>query len=63
MGIFNFFVVVPEIVASLFFGFIMIHFPHNNRILAVVAGGICMLIAALLMLRVSDPRTMSVMDI
>lgn len=63
MGIFNFFVVVPEIVASLFFGFIMIHFLHNNRMLAVVAGGVCMLIAALLMLRVRDPRTMSVMDI
>jgi maltose/moltooligosaccharide transporter len=63
MGIFNFFVVVPEIVASLFFGFIMIHFLHNNRILAVVAGGVCMLIAALLMQRVQDPRTLSVMDV
>lgn len=63
MGIFNFFVVVPEIVASLFFGFIMIHFLHNNRILAVVAGGVCMLIAALLMQRVQDPQTLSVADI
>jgi maltose/moltooligosaccharide transporter len=63
MGIFNFFVVVPEIVASLFFGWIMIHFLHNNRILAVVAGGVCMAIAALLMNRVHDPRTLSVMDL
>ena len=62
MGIFNFFVVVPEIVASLFFGWIMIHFLHNNRILAVVAGGVCMLIAVALMNRVQDPRTLSIMD-
>jgi maltose/moltooligosaccharide transporter len=63
MGIFNFFVVVPEIVASLFFGWIMIHFLHNNRILAVVAGGVCMAIAALLMNRVQDPRTLTVQDV
>jgi maltose/moltooligosaccharide transporter len=63
MGIFNFFVVVPEILASLFFGFIMVHFLHNNRMLAVVAGGVSMLVAALLMQRVEDPLTISVMDI
>ena len=62
MGIFNFFVVIPEILASLFFGFIMVHFLHNNRILAVVAGGVCMLAAAVLMQRVDDPLTMSIMD-
>jgi maltose/moltooligosaccharide transporter len=63
MGIFNFFVVVPEILASLFFGFIMVHFLHNNRMLAVVAGGVSMLVAALLMQRVEDPLTISVMEI
>jgi len=63
MGIFNFFVVVPEILAALFFGFIMVHFLHNNRMLAVVAGGVCMFIAALLMQRVEDPLTISVMDV
>jgi maltose/moltooligosaccharide transporter len=63
MGIFNFFVVVPEILASLFFGFVMVHFLHNNRMLAVVAGGVCMLVAAVLMQRVEDPLTISVMDI
>jgi maltose/moltooligosaccharide transporter len=63
MGIFNFFVVVPEILASLFFGFIMVHFLHNNRMLAVVAGGVCMLAAAVCMQRVEDPLTISVMDV
>ncbi len=62
MGIFNFFVVVPEILASLFFGLIMSHLLHNNRIYAIAAGGICMLLAALLMQRVTDPQTLSVAD-
>ena len=54
MGIFNFFIVIPEILASLFFGWIMNHWLHNNRIAAVVAGGAFMILAAGLMLRVSD---------
>ena len=63
MGIFNFFVVVPEIVASLFFGWIVLHMLHNNRMLAVGFGGVCMLVAVGLMLRVKDPQTLSVMDV
>ncbi len=55
MGIFNFFIVLPEIVASLFFGWIMLHLLHNNRLAAVIAGGVFMAIAALLMQRVNDP--------
>jgi maltose/moltooligosaccharide transporter len=63
MGIFNFFIVTPEICASLFFGWIMIHLLNNNRIYAIIAGGIFMLIAAALMQRVKDPRTLSVQDV
>lgn len=63
MGIFNFFVVVPEILASLFFGYLMLHVLHNNRMYAVVTGGACLLIAALLTQRVRDPQTLSVMDL
>ena len=55
MGIFNFFIVTPEIIASLFFGWVMNHMLRNNRLTAVVAGGCFMLIAALLMQRVVDP--------
>jgi maltose/moltooligosaccharide transporter len=63
MGIFNFFIVTPEILASLFFGWIMIHFLNNNRIYAIIAGGVFLLIAAALMQRVRDPQTLSVQDI
>lgn len=55
MGIFNFFIVIPEILASLFFGWIMNHWLHNNRSLAVVFGGAFLLGAAVLMQRVYDP--------
>ena len=55
MGIFNFFIVTPEIIASLLFGWAMNHLLHNNRLTAVVAGGFFMIAAALLMQRVCDP--------
>src|SRR5580698_3454650 len=55
MGIFNFFIVLPEIIASLAFGWIMSHLLHNNRLTAVVSGGIFLIAAALLMQRVEDP--------
>jgi maltose/moltooligosaccharide transporter len=55
MGIFNFFIVIPEIVASLGFGWVMRHLLNNNRLAAVVAGGIFLAMAAVLMRRVVDP--------
>jgi maltose/moltooligosaccharide transporter len=54
MGVFNFFIVLPEIIASLAFGWIMNHLLHNNRLAAVVAGGVFMAVAAVLMQRVTD---------
>jgi maltose/moltooligosaccharide transporter len=45
MGIFNFFIVLPEIIASLFFGKIMENVLHNDRLMAVQIGG-CLLILA-----------------
>ncbi len=60
MGIFNFFIVLPEIIASLFFGWVMLHLLHNNRLAAVVAGGVFMALAAVLMQRVVDPGAVPV---
>ena len=54
MGIFNFFITIPEITASLFFGWVMLHLLHNNRLAAVVAGGCFMVLAALLVKRVVE---------
>jgi maltose/moltooligosaccharide transporter len=46
MGIFNFFIVLPEIIASLGFGSIMKNVLHNDRIFAVQLGGVMFIIAA-----------------
>jgi len=54
MGIFNSFVVIPEITASLGFGWVMGHLLNNNRLAAVVAGGIFLMLAALLTQKVED---------
>jgi maltose/moltooligosaccharide transporter len=52
MGIFNFFIVLPEIIASLFFGKVMKYVLNNNEVHAVMIGGGLLLLAALLCLRI-----------
>ncbi len=54
MGIFNFFITIPQIIVSLGLGWVMFHFLGNNRLYGVVIGGCCFILAALLMLRVRD---------
>ena len=54
MGIFNFFITLPEIIASLAFGWIMNTLLGNNRLLAVISGGLFLILAALFMARVRD---------
>jgi maltose/moltooligosaccharide transporter len=56
MGIFNFFIVLPEITASLLFGWIMNHLLNNNRMAALVVGGVCFIVAALLTQRIDEPH-------
>jgi maltose/moltooligosaccharide transporter len=63
MGIFNFFIVTPEIVASLGFGWVMAHLLGNNRLFAVVAGGVFFVVAAGLMQRVRDVGAVRVAEI
>jgi maltose/moltooligosaccharide transporter len=56
MGIFNFFIVAPEIIASLGFGWAMNHLLGNNRLAAVVCGGAFLTLAAVLAQRVKEPQ-------
>jgi maltose/moltooligosaccharide transporter len=46
MGVFNFFIVLPEIIASLTFGYIMSHWLGNERLLAVLIGGVLLCTAS-----------------
>jgi maltose/moltooligosaccharide transporter len=48
MGIFNFFIVLPEIMASLGFKWLMNHVLNNDMLLAVQVGGFLMILAALI---------------
>lgn len=54
MGIFNFFIVIPEILASLFFGYFMKNVLHNDRIAAVMIGGTLLLLAAACCFRIKN---------
>ena len=47
MGIFNFFIVLPEILASIFFGKIMSTYLHNDRLMAVQIGGFLLILAGI----------------
>ncbi len=54
MGVFNFFIVIPQIVAASVLGFMLNTFFHNEPIYALVVGGIAMILAGMLTLKVSD---------
>jgi len=54
MGIFNFFIVLPEILAALTFGPLVKHSLGGNLVYAVMAGGVFMAIAAILVQRVDE---------
>jgi maltose/moltooligosaccharide transporter len=56
MGIFNFFIVLPEILAALTFGPAVKNLLGGNLVYAVMAGGGFMLLAAALMAIVKDPK-------
>jgi maltose/moltooligosaccharide transporter len=54
MGVFNFFIVIPEIIASVCFQPLVKYVFHDNPMFVVMMGGASLLIAALLVLRVED---------
>ncbi len=54
MGIFNFFIVIPQIVNALIGGLIVKYFYNGNPIFAIVTSGVAFIIAALFVTRVKD---------
>ena len=55
MGIFNFFIVIPQLVAASLLGFLLKHLFGGHPIYALVIGGISLVIAGLCVLRVPEP--------
>lgn len=54
MGLFNFFVVIPQIIAGAVLGPVIKNFFHNQSVIALVIGGICMILGGFLTLLVRD---------
>ncbi len=54
MGIFNFFIVIPQIIAASILGFLVRNFFNGEAVYALIVGGVAMGIAALMMFFVKD---------
>jgi maltose/moltooligosaccharide transporter len=59
MGVFNLFIVLPEVVASVFLQPLVKNLFGNQPLYVVMMGGASLLLAALLMRFVDDPRANS----
>jgi maltose/moltooligosaccharide transporter len=54
MGVFNFFIVIPQIVSGLLLGFVTKHFFMGHTVKTLMLGGLCMVVAGVLTLAVRD---------
>ncbi|WP_423020481.1 MFS transporter [Undibacterium sp. MH2W] len=54
MGMFNFFVVIPQIIAGVVLGAVLKNFFNNQSVKVLMLGGLCMVIGGLLTLIVND---------
>lgn len=54
MGVFNFFIVIPQLVAATILGFIVKQFFNGEPVYALIIGGFAMILSGLLTLRVKD---------
>lgn len=57
MGVFNFFIVIPQLVAASILGFLVSRFFDNQPVYALLVGGTSMILAGILSLRVKDTVT------
>ncbi|HEU0306398.1 MAG TPA: MFS transporter, partial [Lysobacter sp.] len=55
MGIFNFFIVIPQLVAASLLGVLLKLFFGSQPIYALVIGGVSLIVAGLCVLRVREP--------
>ncbi|HEX8575719.1 MAG TPA: MFS transporter [Flavobacterium sp.] len=60
MGVFNFFIVIPQIVAGTILGFLVNTFFNDEPVYALIIGGCSMIVAGLLTLTVSTNRKINI---
>lgn len=63
MGVFNFFIVIPQMVAATILGFLVSAFFDGQPVYALIVGGFSMILAGLLTLRVEDTATIEVREL
>ncbi|WP_445453785.1 MFS transporter [Flavobacterium sp. 25HG05S-40] len=62
MGVFNFFIVIPQIVAGTILGFLVNTFFNDEPIYALIIGGLSMILAGLLTLTVTTNKKIDIND-
>ena len=60
MGVFNFFIVIPQIVAATILGFLVKEYFGNQPIYALMVGGVAMILAGFLTLRVQTNKSIKI---
>ncbi|MBC2840188.1 MFS transporter [Robiginitalea sp. SC105] len=60
MGVFNFFIVIPQMVAATILGFLVSGLFGGEPVFALVVGGLAMILSGLLTLRVQDKSAITV---
>ena len=62
MGVFNFFIVIPQIMAATILGFLVSQLFNGEPIYALILGGLAMILSGLLTLRVKDGATINIVE-
>ncbi|MGB8705363.1 MAG: MFS transporter [Gillisia sp.] len=62
MGVFNFFIVIPQIVAATILGFLVKELFNDEPIYALIVGGCSMILSGLLTLRVQTQRKINISE-
>tara|TARA_R110002073_G_scaffold302393_3_gene470101 strand:- start:13289 stop:14821 length:1533 start_codon:yes stop_codon:yes gene_type:complete len=60
MGVFNFFIVIPQLVAASILGFLVSKFFDNQPVYALLIGGASMILAGILSLMVNDKQSIEI---
>jgi len=62
MGVFNFFIVIPQLVAASILGFLVSQFFNSEPIYALLIGGFSMILAGIIALTINDESKITIND-
>jgi maltose/moltooligosaccharide transporter len=62
MGVFNFFIVIPQLVAASILGFLVSNFFNSEPIYALLIGGVSMILAGIIALTINDKSKIIIND-